>query len=349
MSEESISHGILGRWAVVGYGFNLASIVSSVFVIIAVVAACIRNHSLYKSPTLRLSAWIAACDIVYSACQLCVFENDYMSTLPEINLRIIHWLMSASTMSFVFMSACVALDTLLNIVVQKGHIARRIQPWYEYVSLFLGFTLTHPILYIYKMLQWSSDAQIFHIYDDPTYYKIASWLTKWAWLFTACVFVFIVIVLVFRGMRKTMLSKDLSDHSAYFERLYDFGDTINKTCNRNPKKKIFLVTIRLLLYPAVPLVTQVWVLSANMTAECPMWLYVVANLVPATQGMINFLVFTSNPAWDDIRERLRNWNRVSAPISEYSTLKGSSIASTHLDLEAGYDFSRPKTLKGLVS
>ncbi|KAJ2493016.1 RNA-binding protein pop5 [Coemansia sp. RSA 2050] len=136
------------------------------------------------------------------------------------------------------------------------------------------------------MLQWSSDAQIFHIYDDPTYYKITSWLTKWAWLFAACVFIFIAIAFVFRMMYATMLSKDL-----------------------------------------------IWVLSANMTAECPMWLYVVANLVPATQGMINFLAFTLNPAWDDLPKCPNDGKRASARINEYLTLKGSSIASTHLDLE----------------
>ncbi|KAJ2753250.1 hypothetical protein GGI19_003271 [Coemansia pectinata] len=343
MANESYSHGILGRWAVIGHGFNIASIVSSGFVIGAVVSACIRNRRLYNSPSFRLSAWIAACDTVYSACQLCVFENAYMRTLSETRLRIIHWLMSASTMSFVFMSVSVALHLLLTMVTPFSHIARRIQPWYEYVSLFLGFILTHPILYIYKMLQWSSRAQIFHIYDDPTYYKITSWLTKWAWLFAACVFMFIVLVLTITKMCKS--SKNLKEQMTYPAHIYDSGDTNYMSLGHMTKQNIRLVTIRLMLYPVVPILTQIWVLSANMSAKCPMWLYVMANLVPATQGMINFLVFAFNPAWDNLRRQLFKKKRTSVHVSEFSTLKGSSIGSTHFDLEADYDLSRPATLK----
>ncbi|KAJ2107945.1 hypothetical protein GGI01_000634 [Coemansia sp. RSA 376] len=343
MADQSYSHGILGRWAVVGHGFNIASIVSSGFVIAAVVTACIRNHRLYNLPSFRLSAWIAACDMVYSACQLCVFENAYMRTLSEIHLRIIHWLMSASTMSFVFMSACVALDVLLITVMRSNHISRRIQPWYEYVSLFLGFVLTHPILYIYKMLQWSSRAQIFHIYDDPTYYKITSWVTKWAWLFAACVFMFAVLVITIHEMCKS--SKDLKNQMTYPAHVYSSGDASYMSLGHMSKQKIRLVTLRLMLYPVVPIMTQIWVLSANMTPNCPMWLYVMANLVPATQGMINFLVFAFNPAWDRLRRKWFERMRTSVHASEFSTLKGSSVGSTHLDLEADYDLSRPATLK----
>ncbi|KAJ2745320.1 hypothetical protein GGI20_002252 [Coemansia sp. BCRC 34301] len=338
MAEESYSHGILGRWAVVGYGFNIASIASSIFVIITVVTACIRKREAYNTPSFRLSAWIAACDIVYSACQLCVFENAYMSTLSETRLRVIHWLMSGSTMSFVFMSACMALHVALVTATKIGHIAHRIQPWYEFASLFVGFALTHPILYLYKMLQWSSRAQIFHIYDDPTYYKLTAWLTKWSWLFAACVLMFVSMIIVFVKMVKTqkIVEKEMSypEHGCYL------NDASYTAIGGNRKQHVRSVTLRLMLYSAVPILTQIWVLSANMSPECPMWLYVVANLAPATQGIINFLIFTTHPTWDKYRKK------APASIAEFSTLKGSSIGSTHLDLESGYDLSRPATLKG---
>ncbi|KAJ2461207.1 hypothetical protein GGF42_000342 [Coemansia sp. RSA 2424] len=342
MAAGSYSHGILGRWAVVGHGFNIASIVSSGFVIFAVVTTCIRNRAMYNTTSFRLSAWIAACDIVYSACQLCVFENEYMSTLSETRLRVIHWLMSGSTMSFVFMSACMALHVFLTSALKRGHIAYRIQPWYEFVSLFVGFALTHPILYLYKMVQWSSRAQIFHIYDDPAYYKLTAWLTKWSWLFAACVFMFVCMIVIFVVMSR--IHADIAEKLIPFpERGYDSDDSSYMPIESGRRQYVYSVTLRLMLYPAVPILTQIWVLSANMSAKCPMWLYVMANLVPATQGMVNFLVFTTHPKWDRYRRQLLK--KTPVLFSELSTLKGSSIGSAHLDPESGCDLSRPATLK----
>ncbi|KAJ2908340.1 hypothetical protein GGI21_002982, partial [Coemansia aciculifera] len=285
MADQPYAHGILGNWAVVGYGFNIASIVSSVFVITTVAIACIRIRDMYNTTSFRLSAWIAACDTVYSACQLCVFDNGYMSSLSEMNLRVIHWLMSGSTMSFVFMSASVALHVVVVRFTKYKHIVERIQPWYEFVSLLVGFVLTHPILYLYKMLQWSSRAQIFHIYDDPAYYNLTSWLTKWSWLFAACVFMFACMVYQAVVMLKT--SKEVVNagkSNMYLERGCYLDDANYAPISTNPKNSTSSVTLRLMLYPAVPLLTQIWVLAANMSPNCPMWLYVMANLAPAIQG-----------------------------------------------------------------
>ncbi|KAJ2817600.1 hypothetical protein GGI24_005353, partial [Coemansia furcata] len=130
-----------------------------------------------------------------------------------------------------------------------------------------------------------------------------------------------------------MATRDTRKQSTYSEYIYDSGDMSYMSLGYNSKRKIRSVTIRSMLYPTVPILTQIWVLSANMSAECPMWLYVMANLVPATQGMINFLVFTLNPAWDSIRRKRAEKKKASVHISEFSTLKSSSIGSSHLDLE----------------
>ncbi|KAJ1936455.1 hypothetical protein FBU59_005045, partial [Linderina macrospora] len=47
-----------------------------------------------------------------------------------------------------------------------------------------------------------------------------------------------------------------------------------------------------------------WVIAANMVTTLPYWLYVVASLMPALQGVFNFLVFLFNPAWDGQRKIL---------------------------------------------
>ncbi|KAJ2710731.1 hypothetical protein H4R19_003601 [Coemansia spiralis] len=110
------------------------------------------------------------------------------------------------------------------------------------------------------------------------------------------------------------------------------GNTLPISNERS--QKILSVTVRMLFYSLVPIVTQAWVLAANMLTHCPMWLYVLANLIPATQGMINLLVFTINPAWDDYRHWLVNrYGRLRA--KGHGVAKIGCAGNTHgLETEA---------------
>ncbi|KAJ1834543.1 hypothetical protein LPJ63_001883, partial [Coemansia sp. RSA 2711] len=147
-----------------------------------------------------MTAWIAVCDTIYSTCQLCVFNNDFMSSRSEMNLRVIHWLMSGSILSFAFLAACVGIQLVLTVLSKNTAIARRIQPWYEATGLLLGFLITHPFLYLYEKVQWAPKSQAFHIISDHTYYRATSWLTMWAWLTMCCTFLLVVGILVFYKM-----------------------------------------------------------------------------------------------------------------------------------------------------
>ncbi|KAJ2537790.1 hypothetical protein EV175_006617 [Coemansia sp. RSA 1933] len=106
-------------------------------------------------------------------------------------------------------------------------------------------------------------------------------------------------------------------------------------CEQLPMSKerqryIRSVCIRILAYPLIPILTQIWVLAANMASEAPMWLYVMANIVPATQGILNFLAFTANPAWDPFREKL---------IKKYFVVREKHAASA-ASKESDSGFSR---------
>ncbi|KAI8319931.1 hypothetical protein GQ54DRAFT_264521 [Martensiomyces pterosporus] len=296
------SHGVLGYWAVVGHGFNIASIVSSGFVVAAVVLSCLRKPQLLSRTSFRLSAWIAVCDIIYSACGLCTFDNGYMSGLSEMHLRVIHWFMSGSILSFVFLTVCLGIHLILTVLTHKSNIARPIQAFYEYVSVFLGFLLAHPILYLYTLVQWAPRAQVFHIQADPAEYNRNAWLTKWMWILGSIVFLLGVSVAVCNKMIRSF--SKTSSLTAYPEGTSEWDDITISSVNAQRKREIRSVTLRIACYPLVPIFTQTWVLAANTVNLCPMWLYVLANLLPATQGMINFLIFLMNPAWDGQRSKI---------------------------------------------
>ncbi|KAJ2600540.1 hypothetical protein H4R99_003300 [Coemansia sp. RSA 1722] len=69
------------------------------------------------------------------------------------------------------------------------------------------------------------------------------------------------------------------------------------------KKYIRSVTIRVSCYPIIPIVTQLMVVIANLAPASPYWLFVLANITPSTQGILNFLVYIMNPALDMYRRR----------------------------------------------
>ncbi|KAJ1963764.1 hypothetical protein GGI12_001849 [Dipsacomyces acuminosporus] len=301
-APDKVSHGILGYWAVVGYGFNIASIASSVFVIGAVVYCCFRKRELVKRPSFRLSAWIAVCDIIFSACGICTFNNDYMASLSEMHLRVIHWLMSSSTLSFVFLTVCLGIHLVLTVLTHKAHIARPIQPWYEYISLFLGFFISHPFLYMYERVQWIYKSQIFHIATRMYIYRRNTWLTRWFWIFGGSIFLLVVAVGICWKMILSFTSTTSLTNLPEGDSKWD--DQTLSSINSQRIKEIRSVTLRITLYPLVPIFTQVWVITASNLSKCPYWLFVLANLIPATQGMLNFLVFLLNPAWDNTRRNL---------------------------------------------
>ncbi|KAJ1899554.1 hypothetical protein LPJ66_002031 [Kickxella alabastrina] len=323
-SPEELPHGILGHWAVVCHGFNIASIAGSVFVIISVIWGCVRRPVLYKLTTFRLSAWIALCDIIYSACQLCTYDNYYMVFLSETQLRVIYWLMSASTLSFAFLSGCIGLQMILTVVFKKGHHHHRIEPWYGCVSLFLGFLITHPIMYIYKLVQWRYDMQVFHVYDNPKYFNIASWVTMWAWMFATCAFLFVTAALVWWTL--ATVNKEKMGCMVLPEGESSWYKSPAAQMSIGQRKWQRLIIIRIMLYPLVPIVTQTWVLCANMTPVCPMWLYVIANIMPATQGMLNLLIFLGNPALDKSRRRIVD--KLNMSIGRRKHISLCSISST---------------------
>ncbi|KAJ2871594.1 hypothetical protein FB639_004456 [Coemansia asiatica] len=82
---------------------------------------------------------------------------------------------------------------------------------------------------------------------------------------------------------------------------------ISKEYEENHKanrRKTRFVIFQSLLYVFVPICTQSWILVANMIVNYPMWLYVMASIVPATQGMLNLLVFINNPVFDRHRREM---------------------------------------------
>ncbi|KAJ1958751.1 hypothetical protein EC988_000118 [Linderina pennispora] len=300
-------HGVLGYWAVVGHGFNIASIVSSIFVIGATIVLSIRNRELFSRPSFRLSGWIAAADLIYSVTQLFVFDNDYMSTLSEANLRAIVWMLAGSVVSFVFLTVCIGIHLVLTVLMRKTHIANRIQGYYEYVSFVLGFLVTHSYMYMYEKIGWMPSMQVFRIATSESEYNRNIWVAHYMWTAAGILFLFIISILIYLQMMSVINRVEETQGPEKLDMLD--GSTLNMMTDMR-RKYIRSATLRIACYPLVPIVTQTWNIVTNMITDSqPFWLYIMANLMPATQGMINMLIFLMNPAFDKTHQRITKYVR----------------------------------------
>ncbi|KAJ2730438.1 hypothetical protein IW152_005238 [Coemansia sp. BCRC 34962] len=295
-------HGVLGDWAVVGYGINICSIVLSAVVILTTIILVFKNRSLIARPSIRISTSIAVCDMVYSVCQMFVFNNDYMKQLTEVRLRVMLWIMSGASVSFVFLSTCMGIQLLLTVLTRKSHWAGVIQPYYEVTSFFLAFLVTHPYLYIAKAVMWIPSAQVFYLKDEVENSRRNIWLIQWMWIFTGIVFLFFVAI--FTYLKMSQVWREASATHGAPEKL-DLLDTATlNALSEERKKYIRSVTLRVTCYPIIPIITQTLLVVGNLLAAPPYWLFVLSNVLPSTQGTLNFFVYCMNPALDVYRKSL---------------------------------------------
>ncbi|KAJ2900548.1 hypothetical protein GGI21_004128 [Coemansia aciculifera] len=320
-------HGVLGDWAVVGYGINVCSIVLSVIVILATIVLVFRNRSLIARPSMRISTSIAACDVIYSVCQMFIFNNDYMTKLSETRLRVMLWIMSGSSVSFVFLSSCMGIQLLLTVLTRNSHWATVIQPYYEVSSFFLAFLITHPYLYIFEAVMWIPSAQVYYLKDaDVSTSRRNLWLIQWMWIFMGIVFLFFVAV--FTYLKMSQVWREASATHGAPEKL-DLLDTATlNALSEERKKYIRSVTLRVTCYPIIPILTQTLLVVGNLLAAPPYWLFVLSNVLPSTQGTLNFIVYCMNPALDVYRKSLMTRLRGTRKKREENFGKLSDTEST---------------------
>ncbi|KAJ1667478.1 hypothetical protein EV178_001472 [Coemansia sp. RSA 1646] len=130
------------------------------------------------------------------------------------------------------------------------------------------------------------------------------------------------------------MHRELMGKTSYIARAKGAGDFTpyeQQPMSKERQRYIRSVCIRILAYPLIPIITQIWVVAANMAPKAPMWLYVMANIVPATQGILNFLAFTANPAWDQFRGKL---------LKRYNTVREKRAAAAATSKETDSGFSR---------
>ncbi|KAJ2796521.1 hypothetical protein H4R20_005506 [Coemansia guatemalensis] len=263
-----------------------------------------------------------------------IFNNNYMSKLSELHLRFFLWLMAGSTVTFVLLSSCMGLQVLLRVLTHNQHLTNYIQPWYELGGFICGFLITHPYMYLFRQVRWIPTAQLFFLDDELSVSRRNVWLIHWMWVFAGIVFLIFVTVVSFVKLLPTWREVDKVSNIRTPEKL-DILETPPMAMRNNRQKYVRAATLRISGYFLIPIVTQLMVVVGNLLSRAPYWLFVMANIMPATQGMLNMVAFIMSPSLDSHRKAfVRGIHRIGHRRGRSSGKTGDSEMGLHYPISS---------------
>ncbi|KAI9502348.1 hypothetical protein GGI25_004745 [Coemansia spiralis] len=323
-------HGLLAKWAIAGHVFDIISIVVSAFIVLVVIGSGIWDRIFFSRMSFRLIIWIAIPSIIFSACRICTYSNSFMKSQSEIQLRVISWLSIASELCIVFVCALISFNLVLTVHFRKIHIARRLQIWYEYIAIALALVIAHPILYIYKNVEWDPNAQVMLFDGQVLLHKRLIWAIYLAWAFASIIFslgvsLWLACSAAFMqnpkvpGNSSTITAgstisangvnnTDINGSSKYLEDPDHVWAELAGSSSRE-QKNIFIppIALRVASYPLLPLATQIWPIVCGLAPGHTLWLYRLAFVIPSIQGILCLALLVINPAagelWSGLCDR----------------------------------------------
>ncbi|KAJ2757414.1 hypothetical protein GGI19_000015 [Coemansia pectinata] len=295
------THGILGDWFIASYALSISSIITSTVCVIAVIGYIFWDRLYLNRTSFRLSASIAASNLVSSACRLCTYHSAFMAEQSGTRLRILYWLQSAGDLCVVFLTMSISLHLLLTVLMRKLYIARRLQQWYEVICVFLALLISHPILYMYKKVEWDGQLQMLVFDGVLPLYRKSQWPVYLAWVllgivFCLCASIGVVFILKVSppvsGKHNSSISSgprtpSASERSATWEEL-----TLSPLRGQN-NDGMKSIALRIACYGSIPLITQLWSVVCNLSPSAT-WIYGMAYSMPSTTGLLCLLLLTGN-------------------------------------------------------
>ncbi|KAJ2758140.1 hypothetical protein IWQ56_006078 [Coemansia nantahalensis] len=212
-------------------------------------------------------------------------------------------MMSGSTVTFVLLSTCMGIQLLLTVITRNGRLATVVQPWYELGSFVAGFLITHPYMYLFRSVRWIPAAQVFFLEDVISVSRRNLWLIQWMWVFASIVFLFGIAVFTHLKI-SPVWTKEVNLAPASPEKLDLLDSPTVQNMTATHRRYIRSVTQRVMVYPMIPVFTQSMVVVANLLPRPPFWIFVMANIMPTFQGVLNFIAFALTPALDEYRKPL---------------------------------------------
>ncbi|KAJ1674217.1 hypothetical protein EV182_003730, partial [Spiromyces aspiralis] len=132
------------------------SILCALLTIGIVVAIAIKDPAVARRPTIRISAWMAATNIIVALTYLTRLSQPVreQSGHDKIAFRVLIWMHMSMYLAFTFLATCITTHLMLIALLHRHRLAARLDRYYEVISFSLALGISALSFVFYKDVVW---------------------------------------------------------------------------------------------------------------------------------------------------------------------------------------------------
>lgn len=302
-------------------GLNSISLICTFAVLMVYTFLRTTRPSLVNRTSLRLAVATAIADLLYSIAQIISDVISQDGTLCALSV----WWYIQFTLLSVFLTAAVAIN--LQVVFLHGrHDARFLEKWYYILALLLA-TVISGAGYFGDQYGWSEmEHNCWFNKDGELHSVLWQWGTIYVWLLLVILYCSVVIGMVLYRINREADNLDLatamsggsrsqvssimsppasptlppSPSSPSRESTLMTPNMSRHLLKKRKRKNLARILRRIILYPAIPIITQTPNLLVTMEAYLLGYnsygLVMASFIATSIQGMLNCVIFFIDPA-----------------------------------------------------
>ncbi|KAJ1915941.1 hypothetical protein H4219_004046 [Mycoemilia scoparia] len=191
-------------WKDLIVAFHIASFCCTVVMIVTVFALGCARRVMLQRASFRLTIGLAIMSLIYSTCQILLLGSNSIAGDLTISsnkpAKAVFWLLHFSTLCSIFLVVCLAIQLQVTVLHTREKIARRLNRWYEFLSIVLSLSLTMPQWFVVGTVRWDLKLRAFILGDKDHLrgsIKSCLWGTNYAWVIVGLAYCLFVLLVVF--------------------------------------------------------------------------------------------------------------------------------------------------------
>ena len=339
-SYGGIYNASYGNWTYVVFVFNILSMVLSLIIMTIVITTAIKRRDIAVKTSFRISGSIAVIDVIMSSCLIVRIFDTFMTNRSQMELRVLLWINNFTAVAFMFLIDCIVLQLQLTVLHKLKKLAKRLDPFYEIVSILLAMVLTDPYLYFYEVYWDKATQGIRHVTTTPN--KAADWgfflawmLIGWLYCLSVCLMIALKLFPLWNRMRRfpmfSVLQTPMNNNNlgssitgtegSGNRDVYDnytskpttttrqaFRRRLSTVATPEQRRHARNAILRMMLYPLIPIITRsIYVVCQIFSISNPPFIPIM--VLQSSQGILNFVAFALNPALDECWSHIFGWIR----------------------------------------
>ncbi|KAJ2726081.1 hypothetical protein GGI07_000864 [Coemansia sp. Benny D115] len=187
--QNEWSFVVSSQWIVTIQTLAAVSLICSLGVL-AFVSHIMRKHRQFlRRLSLRISAYVAAADVVSAVVQLVMLQNDLMIKLNTHSLRLVLWLSMFSTLLPMFLTLCISVQLHLSTLTHiRVGVYMRMERYYAGASVLAATIL--PAIAVAQMqgIFWVPYMHAFNWPAESWTRRLILWMCCYVWIILTIIY-----------------------------------------------------------------------------------------------------------------------------------------------------------------